>query len=117
MRKILEGVAAPFVQSQVLARRVFLQQRKPDHCHSFIAPEWIGLIGPVQETEGVRIAMEMMLGLLMIKQRLCDCGIDHDVHSSGSFGANMLAKYHRSQFLATLIHSPPTPICLRPSRA
>src|SRR5437867_2905104 len=101
----MASVAAPFVESQVLARRafaapkwfygctggrllrprrrVFLQQRKPDRSHSFIAAEWIGLIGPVQKTGGPRIAMKMMLGLLVIKQRLRDCGIDHGVHSSG----------------------------------
>src|SRR5882672_5882382 len=74
--KILEGVAAPFVQGQVLARRVFLQQRKPDRGHAFIETEWVGLSGPVEEPEGPRIAMKMMLGLLVIKQCLCDCGIN-----------------------------------------
>src|SRR5436853_6662121 len=86
MGKILEDVAAPFVQSQVPRRGVLLQQRKPDRSHSFIEAEWIGLISPVQEPEGLRIAMKMMLGLLVIKQRLCDCGIDYGVHSSSTGG-------------------------------
>src|SRR5947209_8163965 len=34
--KILEGVAAPFVQSQILARQVFLQQRKPERGQSVV---------------------------------------------------------------------------------
>src|SRR5207249_4763469 len=74
--------AAPFVQSHVLVRQVFLQQRKPERCHSFVEAEWIGLIGPVQERLGPRVAMKMMLGLLVIKLRLCDCGIDLRFHSS-----------------------------------
>src|SRR5437870_3446319 len=70
-------------------RRVSLQQRKPDRGHSFIEAERIGLIGPVQEPEGPRIAMKMMLGLLVVKQRLCHCGIDLSFHS--------LAEPHRGE--------------------
>jgi hypothetical protein len=35
--------------------------------------------------------MKMMLGLLVIEQRLCDCGMDLSFHSSARFGANMQA--------------------------
>src|SRR6266571_4361677 len=38
------------------------------------------LNGPVEEPEGPRIAMKMMLGLLVIKQRLFDCGINFSLH-------------------------------------
>ncbi len=79
--KILEGIAAPFIQSQVLARGVFLQQRKLHRRHSFIGAEWIGLIGPVKKSRGPRITMKMMLGLLVIKQRLGDCQSDLSFHS------------------------------------